>query len=81
LAQVSVTTTAFTSCFSLSNISRCTIPITFTVASLKLSGPALNEIYTALPTVTAQTITVTGNYGVAAHTPSIATAKGWTVVQ
>jgi hypothetical protein len=43
-----------------------------------LSGPALDEIYINLPTSTA-TITVTGNYGTATHTPSIATAKGWTV--
>jgi hypothetical protein len=31
-----------------------------------------------LPTL-ARTITVTGNYGTASDTPSIATAKGWTV--
>ena len=41
---------------------------------------ALDAIYTNLASgVTAQTITVTGNWGVATDTPSIATAKGWTV--
>jgi hypothetical protein len=44
-----------------------------------LSGTQLDEIYTGLATITAQTITVTGNWGTAADTPSIATAKGWTV--
>ena len=53
----------------------------FSVASSQLSAAALNEIFTGLPTVTGQTITVTGNYGVggAGYNPGIATAKGWTV--
>ena len=53
----------------------------FSVASCKLSAVALNEIFTGLPTVTGQTITVTGNYGIsqAGYDPTIATAKGWTV--
>jgi len=45
----------------------------------KLSPAALNAIYTNLGTVTAKTITVTNNWGTASDTPSIATAKGWTV--
>jgi hypothetical protein len=54
---------------------------TFSVASQRLSAVALNEIFTGLPTVTGQTITVTGNYGIneAGYDPTIATAKGWTV--
>ena len=52
---------------------------THTIASNSLSGAALDEYYTGLPTVTGQTLTVTGNYGTATDTPSIATAKGWTV--
>ena len=44
-----------------------------------LSPTALNEIYTNLATVSGKTITVTGNWGTASDTPSIATAKGWTV--
>jgi hypothetical protein len=49
------------------------------IASLKMSATALNAYYTALPTVTSQTLTVTGNYGVASDNPAIATAKGWAV--
>jgi hypothetical protein len=54
---------------------------TFSVASQRLSAVALNEIFTGLPTVTGQIITVTGNYGIneAGYNPTIATAKGWTV--
>jgi hypothetical protein len=54
----------------------------FSVANCQLSAVALNEIFTGLPTVTGQTITVTGNYGVggAGYNASIAIAKSWTVV-
>ena len=52
---------------------------THTIANNTLSGAALDEYYTGLGTVTGQTITVTGNYGTTSDTPSIATAKGWTV--
>ena len=69
----------FTTCPSLARIRSANFRFTFSVASCKLSATALNEIYTNLPTVTSQTITVTGNYGTATDTPSIATAKGWTV--
>lgn len=48
-------------------------------AGCALSAAALNEIYTNLGTVTGQTITVTGNYGISGDDPTIATAKGWTV--
>jgi hypothetical protein len=53
----------------------------FSVASCQLSAVALNEIFTGLPVVTGQTITVTGNYGVggAGYNASIAIAKNWTV--
>lgn len=50
-------------------------------ASLGLSAAALNDLYTSLGTASgAQTLTVTGNPGSGSSTPSIATAKGWTVV-
>lgn len=45
----------------------------------QLSAAELNRIYTNLGTASAQTITVTGNAGVAGDDPTIATAKGWTV--
>ena len=69
----------FTGCTSLARIQAKDFKYTFSVVNCKLSAAALNEIYTNLPTVTGQTITVTGNYGTAADNPSIATAKGWTV--
>ena len=69
----------FTNCNSLARIQAKNFRFTFSVANCKLSATALNEIYTNLPTVTAQTITVSGNYGTVADDPTIATAKGWTV--
>lgn len=65
-------------CFSLK---RMLIPLkyTFTVANAKMSASALNEMFSILPTVTGQTVTVTGNYGASTCDTTIATAKGWTV--
>jgi hypothetical protein len=74
--------TAFISaCPSLARAPVTGARFSFSVASCKLSAAALNEIFTGLPTVTGQTITVTGNYGIsqAGYDPTIATAKGWTV--
>ena len=71
--------TMFQSCNSLARIEAKDFRFTFSVSNCKLSAAALNEIYTNLPTVTGQTITVTGNYGTTDDGPSIATAKGWTV--
>jgi len=53
----------------------------FSVANYQLSAVALNEIFTGLPTVVGQTITVSGNYGTSqgGYNPLIATMKGWTV--
>ena len=69
----------FSNCNNLSRIEAKDFRFTFSVGFCKLSAERLNEIYTNLPTVTGQTITVTGNYGVDSDDPSIATAKGWTV--
>jgi len=44
-----------------------------------LSATQINTIFTALPTVSAKTIKITGCTGTATCTTSIATAKGWTV--
>ena len=71
--------TMFSSCTSLSKITTTGFKFTFTVTACKLSPAALDAIYTGLATVTGQTITVTNNWGTASDTPSIATAKGWTV--
>jgi hypothetical protein len=63
----------------LSSLVNCAIPISFSVVNGKMSSAALNALYTSLPTVAGQTLTTTGNFGYAGSTPSIATAKGWTV--
>jgi len=72
-------TNTFNGCRSLSKgaVSGTKEPINY--SSCKLSGAELDAIYTNLATVTSKTITVTNNWGTASDTPSIATAKGWTV--
>ena len=45
-----------------------------------LDAPSLNTIYSNLATVSGQTLDVSGNPGTGNHNPSIATAKGWTVL-
>ena len=67
-----------TGAYSLSRV-QAQLKYSFTVANSKMSATALNEMYTALATVSGQTVTVTGNYGVSGDNPTIATAKGWTV--
>ena len=52
---------------------------TFTVASANFDGPGLDKLYGDLATVSGQTITVSSVPGGLADTPTIATAKGWTV--
>lgn len=71
----------FTNNYSLERaaLSGTLVNINYNSGPPQLSGSALDEIYTNLGTVTAKTINVTGNYGVASDNPSIATAKGWTV--
>jgi hypothetical protein len=51
------------------------------ISSNKLSATALNEIFTALPTVTNnQEIEITDNPGTSTCNKSIATNKGWRVI-
>jgi surface protein len=64
---------------SLSSMRATGINYTFSLENCKLSAVQLDAIYTALPTVVGQTITVKGNWGISGHTPSIAELKGWTV--
>ena len=60
-------------CYSLK---RMLMPLrfTFTVANAKMSTSALNEMYSILPIVTSQTVTVTGNYG-ATSTPVVSLSR------
>ena len=74
--------TAYANYASTGTVSRVQVTNTrfsISYAQCRLAGAQLDEIYTNLPTITGQTITVTGNWGTATDTPSIATAKGWTV--
>jgi hypothetical protein len=69
-----------TSCFSLK---RMLMPLrfTFSVANAKMSANALNEMFSILPTVTGQTVTITENYGASTCDTTIATSRGWTVTK
>lgn len=66
-------------CFSMKRHRGTGARFTHSIANCQLSAQALNEYYTNLPTVSGQTLTVSGNWGTATDDPSIATAKGWTI--
>jgi surface protein len=73
----------FLACASLLRVRFTGVKVSFTVASLKLSAAALNELFTSLGTANSgATVTVTGNPGVgeAGYDATIATAKGWEVI-
>jgi surface protein len=67
-------------CSSLSSVACTGINQTISFANCKLSAAQIDAIFTNLASSgSGKTITVTGNYGAATCTTSIATAKGWTV--
>lgn len=71
----------FGACYALKRVPM-SVRYSFSIANAKMSANALNEMYTALPVKTGQTVTVMGNYGANGTTsdnPTIATSKGWTV--
>ena len=70
--------TALNNCSALASILATGWDLDFSVANCALQAAALDTLYGNLASV-AKTITVTGNPGVGADDPSIATAKGWTV--
>lgn len=73
-------TTMFSGCTSLAVGAMSGTKSTISYASCKLSATELDRIYTNLASgVVSKTITVTSNWGTTGDTPSIATAKGWTV--
>lgn len=72
-------TNTFQNAYNLSRIVGGNIPITFTIANCNFDAREIDELFTDLPTVVGQTVTVTGNPGVAGCDPTIATAKGWNV--
>jgi len=67
-------------CPSLSSFLATGATYAISFQNCRLSAAALNTMYTNLGTAAgAQTVTVTGNFGVTGDDPTIATAKGWTV--
>ena len=79
LAALTNASGIFNSCTNLRRIINCVLPASFDLPNKALGAAELDEIYTALPTVSSKTLDVTGNPGTAGDTPSIATAKGWSV--
>lgn len=72
--------TMFNGCVSLSSAPLSGTKANISYASCSLGPVALDAIYTNLASgVSAKSVTVTGNWGIASDTPSIATVKGWTV--
>ena len=80
LSTVTNATTIFASCPMISRSGITGLAVTHSYTNCDLSSAELDAIYTNLPVVVGQTITVTGCYGATGDTPLIATAKGWTVV-
>jgi len=73
-------TDIFTNCSNLSSGTLQGCKEDISIENCNFDGDGLNAFYTDLATVTGKTITVTGNPGVGNDDPTIATAKGWTVV-
>jgi hypothetical protein len=69
-------------CGTAYSVTRILTPIKFTnsIANMKLSADELNGLFDILPTVTGQTLTITGNPGASTCETNLAIGKGWTVV-
>lgn len=71
----------FDQCSNLSELGMTGAKVSFYVADCKLSSAQLNALYNSLAVVSGEQITVSGNFGAATADSSIATAKGWQVIQ
>ena len=83
ISAAAMTTQMFANCHSLKCINSCVFSETFSIAYCMLSAAELEEVFTNLATVTAETITITGNWGAQYLTQvqkDIAINKGWTIV-
>lgn len=78
-SSVTEMSSMFSGCDSLASGAMSGTTVDVSYESCNLSATELDRIYTNLGTVTGKTITVSGNPGTTGDTPSIATAKGWTV--
>jgi hypothetical protein len=79
MGSLTTLSTPFGNCLNLREIENCEIPVTFALTNCMLDAANLDQVYTSLPAVVGQTITVTGNIGISGDDPTIATGKGWTV--
>jgi len=70
----------FYNAYNLRRIEGGNIPITFTISGCNFEATEIDELFTDLPTVSGKTVTVSNNPGSSTCTTTIATNKGWTVV-
>lgn len=83
-ALVTTTTSAFASCINLKKLRMPGMSATFSISGCNMQRTELVDLFNDLATVSAKTITITNNPGVADLTAAdllIATNKGWTVTQ
>ena len=83
-ATVATTTSAFGTCLSLRKLRMPGMGATFSITGCNMQRQELVDLFNDLATVSAKTITITNNPGVADLTAAdllIATNKGWTVTQ
>jgi hypothetical protein len=80
-AEGITTITTFKNVNFLTEVKNVGTLIGVNIANMGLSAATINQFFTDLPTtIKTATISVNGNPGAATCTPSIATAKGYTVV-
>jgi hypothetical protein len=83
-SAVTTTTSAFSNCISLRKLRMPGMGATFSISGCNMQRQELVDLFNDLATVSAKTITITNNPGVADLTApdlAIATGKGWTVTQ
>ena len=81
LGNITTTVSCFNQCYSLVSLIVEGITVGFSVANCNMPATALNAMFTSLGTANGvQAITITGNDGAATCDQTIATAKGYTIV-
>ena len=82
LASITSSFTGYDNLYSITGFFAPTnINMSVSIKNSGLDATALNAMFTALPTVSGKTLTITGSVGAATCDITIATAKGWTVVR
>lgn len=79
-SQITTTSSMFYGVRGVKRIMATGMSVDWDISDQLLGPQALDEIFTNLATVASATITITGNYGAATCDTTIATNKGWTVV-